>query len=279
MKYTIITLTALASPALAMAGQTCDPVAPSPTPAACNGSWSVEVAASHRWATKNLLKSAGLSAEAGKQTLSGTIAAPGMKVDTNGVDITLVRNLSKRHSVNIRLGYATGDDCLTLGSGTIKSINSALGVPAGLESLTAKMNGAHASARIHNLSLMPGYRFTQTLTPRTSVYVGANVGIACTSIKGAISKEPYTAEGIAAGHHYQSNPHDSAFGFAYSLEAGVRYALAENVEVFAAYEFSGSSARPALDGTIGSESATAKAHLTTRRQAYNGIRLGLSRNF
>ncbi len=100
----------------------------------------------------------------------------------------------------------------------------------------------------HNWTLMPGYRFTYPVDDTWSVYAGANIGLAATAWK---------------VHEAGVHEHDSAWGFAYSAEVGVRYAICPNSDIFLGYIFSGSTAKPS-----GCEA-----------QINHGIRAGLGMKF
>lgn len=82
---------------------------------------------------------------------------------------------------------------------------------------------------LHTWTLMPGYRYTYALDDTWSVYAGANIGIAASAWK---------------WHNDGWHDHTSDWGFAYSAELGVRYALCPNSELFLGYIFSGNTAKP-----------------------------------
>lgn len=81
----------------------------------------------------------------------------------------------------------------------------------------------------HTWTLMPGYRYTCPLDDTWSVYAGANIGVAASAWK---------------LHDHGWHAHASDWGFAYSAELGVRYALCPNSELFLGYIFSGNTAKP-----------------------------------
>lgn len=107
-----------------------------------------------------------------------------------------------------------------------------------------------------DLMLMPGYRYTHSVAPRTSVYGGFNVGVIFTDVN--------------KHHHYIINGggEESEWGLAASAELGVRYDIDTNWDVFAAYQLSGDTARPTID-TMGKQ----------RGQMYHGFRVGIGHRF
>ena len=114
--------------------------------------------------------------------------------------------------------------------------------------------------KVNNWSLMPGYRYTYALDDQWSLFAGVNVGV--TNMKWRV-----TGEGEATDK--------SGWGFGYSAELGVRYAINTNWDVFAAYQFSGSTASPKYtEGPEGQvDSIRAKA------QNYHSVRIGVGYTF
>ena len=93
-------------------------------------------------------------------------------------------------------------------------------------------NNWGGSQHFHTWTLMPGYRYTCKLDDKWSIYAGVNVGVAAVAYK----------------EHYDGwKAHCSAWGFAYSAEVGVRYALSPDTELFLGYIFSGNTAEPSED--------------------------------
>lgn len=102
-------------------------------------------------------------------------------------------------------------------------------------------------------TLMPGYRYTYDLNDKVALFVGANAGIS--SLKCEFSYEDVKEDA-------------DKVGFGYSVDLGAQYALTDTVSIFAAYEFSGSTARPVdCDGD------------KVKSQTYHGIRAGVSVEF
>ena len=116
-------------------------------------------------------------------------------------------------------------------------------------------NGAvHPMGKL-DLSLMPGYRFTYTVTPSASVYAGVNAGVLFTDVN--------------KSHNYKLNASGSetAYGFAASAEVGVTYSLNKSWYLLAAYQVSGDTARPKMYG------------VKQDPQVYHGARAGIGYNF
>lgn len=158
-------------------------------------------------------------------------------INTLGVDLTGVYAINDNSALTIRFGYSFGDE-----------VDS-----------EARSWGERLETDVHTFSLMPGYRYTHALTDKVSAFCGVNVGVANMSVK----DHARWMDGDVQSWH------DSAWGFGYSAEAGLRYALCPNTEIFAAYQFSGNTARLSQDKFEG------KNH----RQFYNGIRTGVSIKF
>lgn len=198
-------------------------------PAAATCPLSVEIAASHMWAGGHILKNAGVD---------------NAKVNTLGTDLTLVYGLTENHAATLRFGYAWGH-------GSARDFDE-----------TFLMKERY---RLHNFSIMPGYRFTAPVTDTISCFVGANVGALNSSLKGAFVGSEY-------GEEEKVRFHDASWGLGYSAEVGMKVALTENVGVFLAYQFAGSTAKP-------------KQHLgedfkvLTKSQTYHGVRAGVSIDF
>lgn len=160
-------------------------------------------------------------------------------IDTLGVDLTAVRALTDHSALTLRFGYSFGDEA----------------------DWEARSWNEKVEMDVHTFSLMPGYRYTHAITEKVSAFAGANVGIVNMSVK-----DHARWEDGAVG-----NWHDSAWGVGYSAEVGLRYALCPRTEIFAAYQFSGNTARIRL--TDGEDSST------NHRQFYNGVRTGVSIKF
>lgn len=123
-----------------------------------------------------------------------------------GGDITGVYALDENQAVTLRFGYTWAGKKTSYGFG-------------------------HEKVRMHTFYLMPGYRYTCPIATDWSFFAGVNVGVANASLK-------YTD--VYDGGKWSA--HKAAWGFAYSIEAGVRYACTENVDVFFAWDFNGNTA-------------------------------------
>lgn len=106
-----------------------------------------------------------------------------------------------------------------------------------------------------DLILMPGYRYTHTVSPNTSVYAGVNVGVIFTDVN--------------KRHSYKLNisGEESAIGLAASAELGVKYSINKAWYVLAAYQISGDTARPTV------------YDVKQESQFYHGFRLGVGHEF
>ncbi len=240
MKHTYIALAALASlPTFAGQSQLCNAAAPAATtivPApkeACPLSW--ELGVGYNFASRDLAKS-----------------IDGLSVDTLNVDLTAVWELNANNALTLRFGYATGSDDISEAESDIDYYTY-----------------DRARARVNNFYLMPGYRYTMPVTETVSLFAGANIGLANSSIK-AKDEWNYSTYGVddAGIEHF----HGSDWGFAYSAEVGVRYAISSTVDVFAAYQFFGSTARPKIGIGDGE-------HVSSRHQISHGVRVGVGCKF
>lgn len=207
MKYTLITMM-LGLASVATAGQSMvaqAPVVPATVPA-----WGVELGGVYGWGLRQYMKSPYISKKNHMNAVGG--------------DITGVYNLDENNAVTLRFGYTYGGDkfgmSYTDGQGGLMDMNTTV------------------KERLHTFTLMPGYRYTYVLNEDWSVFAGANVGVAATSAKLEVT------EHIDRRSDLTASAHKSAWGFAWSVEAGVKYNVTENVNVFAAAVWSGNTARP-----------------------------------
>ena len=237
MYKTLIIASALALPGLA--GQTVT-VAPAPVPyevkSTCADSpWSMEIGANYNFAMRDLLKHSQGSCKA---------------VDTLGGDLTLVHRNSQRDSMYLRLGYGYGGE--------------SNGGFAGFGRDNINLN-------THTFSLTTGYRYTRTLAERTSMYMGAGIGVVNQSIKAK-----YTAEiSHRRERDYSFKAHDAAWGFGVEAEAGLRYQLCPCWDVFCAYRFTANTAKNSLSHGNGNFTDFNRNH----RQFFHGITAGVAFKF
>lgn len=109
-------------------------------------------------------------------------------------------------------------------------------------------------------SLMPGYRYTYALSDKWSAFAGANVGLVSFAW---LDKEVL------------GNIHKSGWGFGYSAELGVRYAVCPNWDAFVAYHFSGDTASPRYIVTRHGQSTS----IRPKKQNFHGVRIGVGYTF
>ncbi len=220
-KSLILALTAAMLPA--MAG---DPVTiPAPPPPAPSP-LSFEVGVGYNWACKDLIK---------------YDDAIEKEIDTVGIDFTGIYALNENLSVNLRLGYAFGDEV----------------------EKTDSWNGLKHETDMHVFTIMPGVRYTHPLNDKLAVYGGANIGLGVVSVKDHYRD---VDTGIALSGH------GSDAGLAYSVELGVQYKLTETISAFAAWQVGGNTANPDVKYNWNDEVKTSK-------QVTTGIRCGVNVKF
>lgn len=166
---------------------------------------------------------------------------PCKEIRSNGVDLTGVYNFNTHHAATLRLAYAFGarswaDDEYFDEHETVS---------------------CYDRVRMHTFSLMPGYRYTLPLCPHSALYAGVNAGVANQSVK----------DNYHEGNYGVDRNHKSAWGFAYTAEAGLRINICPDSEFFVAYHFTGNTARTKNNGYI------------THRQTTHGIRTGFGFRF
>lgn len=164
----------------------------------------------------------------------------GPKIDTIGVDLTGAYQVTDNSSFNLRFGFATGSDSKTYG-GYYKT-----------------------DLRVNNFYLMPGYRYTHSMGERLSSFLGFNVGVMNESLKAKATDYDFAYDNTVRGH-------GSKYGFAYSAEVGFIYKMSTHFDVFLAYQFMGSTARPQIGH---GENA-----VRGRSQLYHSVRLGMALDF
>lgn len=166
-----------------------------------------------------------------------------VKLSTIGYDLTGVYALNENNALTLRLGFANGKDTCT----------------------TSYDGGSWKdSYTMYSFYLMPGYRYTTSLSDSTKGFVGINAGIINHSLK-------YRFSAFDGRESFISKLHDSDYGFAASVEAGLSFALSKSTSLFLAYQFSGSTAKPKLiDDGYG---------ITAHKQFFHSIRTGISLQF
>ena len=156
-------------------------------------------------------------------------------VDTWGIDLTGIWALDANNAVTLRFGYAWGESDVNYTDWT-QTFSS------------------------NSFYLMPGYRYTQEIASGVKFFAGVNAGL---DIETAKIKE----EGF--GDRWTAK--DTSWGFAYSAELGLTFDLTDDVYLLAAYQFSGSTAKPILRGDGWEQ--------PSRRQYYHGVRVGVGCKF
>ena len=268
----------------ALGGQTAPAApAPVPTPVVSTASpWGVEVGTAYNWAAPDIYRN----------------WSPCKEIKSIGGDITAVYRMDEHSALTLRIGYSWGgekwandvdlsepDDGMQSNMRIITPGHTPVIVEKFkqmLETIRQKRRerrpvlqsnaaleveewdgrvGIWTKARVHTFNFMPGYRYTHALTPRLSVYGGVNLGIANAGNKLSMYYE----------HERLFSAHDSAWGFAYSAELGLSYAVTPMVDVFAAYQFSGNTAKCKLRSEYGD--------ITANRLHYHGVRAGVGFRF
>ncbi len=227
-----LALLALVAPAFAGTPAPVVAAAPAPAPAPC--CTNLELGFGYNFASKDLLKhSAGISKE----------------VDTVGIDLTAVHRLTDNHALTLRIAGTQGTemnrDVIFMGPDPIDN--------------TRKYT-------LRTISVMPGYRYTTAVSEKTSLFCGVNVGI----VNQEIQKKYSAAMMPGMGDMKYCDAAD-AWGIGATAEAGVRYQICPCTEIFAAYQFSGNTAKCSTGGAI----PAIKAH----RQIHNGVRAGFTFKF
>lgn len=170
--------------------------------------------------------------------VSGNMAAkdlfkrtPSKEIDTVGIDLTAVHSFTPKHAITFRVGAAQGDETMYFHDNRVKEY-------------------------LRTISIMPGYRFTQPVSEKTSLFCGINGGL--------VNQHVHVKENSGWGNRSSD---DSAWGLGATAEAGVRYQLCPCSEIFAAYQLSGNTVHNDLGA------------LKTHRQIHNGVRCGVGIKF
>ena len=266
---------------------------PAPQVPAAASPWEVELGASYNWGMPDIYKD----------------WSPCKEVKSIGGDITAVYRVSEHSALTLRFGYSRGgakwandveipaDEWEKYSGGAQSNMKIIVQknpkIIAAIIRIIERIKKPHSPSpstppanneiqpgpivvddpgmpqrldfwtktRIHTFNFMPGYRYTCGLTKDLSLYAGVNAGIANASNKFGLYMEDTRLLGV----------HDSAWGFAYSAELGLSYAVTPTVNVFAAYQFSGNTAKCKLRSEYGD--------VTAKRQHYHGIRTGVGFRF
>ena len=166
--------------------------------------FGLELNAAYNFALKDIVKEDG--------------AIPAYTVDTYGVDLTAVYAFNKNHAVNIRFGYATGDD----------------------EHTIYRYIPFNGKVEVQNIYIMPGYRLTTPLNDSLSLFTGVNLGLAQT--KGEVE---------VSNSYVSRSESKSKWGFAWSVELGASQKVTETGSVTLALQLQGLHGRPYFEGVDG----------------------------
>ena len=176
------------------------------------------------------------------------------EVNTYGFDVTTFYALDENNVLNLRIGWATGDD----------SVSGTESLPLGLDD-EATVTTTH-KWEVQNIYFMPGYRYTGEVADGLKLFAGANIGLAQTNVT---RKETLTG-------FWGADPCDketkSKWGFAWSAEIGLQQAVCESGSISFAVQLQGLMGRPNFgepyDGTD-----------KVQHQLNLGLRLGYSCQF
>lgn len=238
-----LALLALAAPALA--GTPAPVVTAAPAPA--ESAWSVEVGASGSFAATELFRhnvAVVPMSGGGTATLDLT---DHVKVDAIGLDMTLVRTITPNHAFTFRIAAADGSEVVR-GTSIIGS-------------------NTRSKYSLRTISLLPGYRFTQPIAEKTSLFCGVSAGL----VSQDVHERQYVNYGaLAEGSNTTAA---SAWGIGAEAEAGVRYQICPDMDIFAAYQIAGNTAH-CITGNSGLGGAN-KTHC----QIHHGVRAGVGIKF
>ena len=161
------------------------------------------------------------------------------KVNTYGLDLTALYALNQNNSFNLRIGWTTGDDSISMSDGDW--------------STTDKWE-------VQNIYIMPGYRYTGRITEGLGFFGGANLGLAQTKVTNEWT-EPGLSEKISK----------SKWGFAWSAEVGVSQKVTNTGSLTLSVQLMQLLGRPDFGDGEGSDKTESQLNL--------GVRLGYSCQF
>lgn len=242
-----LALLALAAPALA--GTPAPVVTAAPAPAPAESAWSVEVGASGSFAATELFRHS-----SAKMPVPGATAVDTsrhMKIDTIGLDMTLVRTITPNHAFTFRIAAADGSEIYDRGY----AVYDMGGAPFAMQ--------YRDKASLRTISLMPGYRFTQPIAEKTSLFCGVSAGL--------VSQDVHVKTMSSFGNGTEAA---SSWGIGAEAEAGVRYQICPDMDIFAAYQISGNNAH-----CIIRDGAEVRDGYKTHCQIHHGVRAGVGIKF
>ncbi len=145
----------------------------------------------------------------------------GFKVDTYGLDLTAVYRIDKHNSVNLRFGWATGDN-----DASFLSYDENVG-----------NYDDHWKAEITNITIMPGYRFTTAVTDSMDFFCGVNAGLVRTEAEA--TETANTLRGILS-----VSEKEDEWNFAWSMEVGITQKVSAHGKLALALQLQGLRAQP-----------------------------------
>ena len=151
-------------------------------------------------------------------------------INTWGVDVTGVYDLTPNWAATVRLGWATGSDTY-------------YGILDG---------------DVENWSITAGLRYSAPITDKLSWYAGGEIGLAYSTYDWSVDLGP---DGVWSEDY-------EGWGFAYGIEAGLRYNITPCMYVYGAVHYSGNFAEPEMGP--GCEASA---------QAGYGVRMGIGGKF
>lgn len=204
MKKTIILALAFAAPAMAGDAKSAPitvvdvpaVVAPTPSP------WALEVAGVHTWTMADAYDDM-------------------HNINTWGVDVTAVYNMTPNWAATLRFSYADGSGRCVDGNGDNEMYKW--------------------KDEVTNWSVTAGVRYTAPISEKLSWFVGANAGLGRTEIK--TSQTWITDNGRG-----KEKAEADDIGFAYSVETGLKYDICENLYVIGSVGFRGYWTTPNWEG-------------------------------
>ncbi len=173
-------------------------------------------------AAENTEKGFGLEVNAAYNFALKDIASDlALKVDTYGLDLTAVYRIDKHNSVNLRFGWATGDNDDNVWFSD---------VDLGAYSVNEKVE-------ITNITIMPGYRYTTAVIDSMDFFWGINAGLVRTEAE--LTASLY---GLASASMKKDE-----WNFAWSTEVGIAQKVSEHSKLTLALQLQGLYAQPSYN--------------------------------
>lgn len=227
-------LALLALAAPALAGTPAPVVAAAPAPAPAPCCTNLELGFGYNFAAKDLRKH---------------FMGSSKEVDTVGIDLTAVHRLTDNHALTLRIAGTQGSE---------------------ISRMVTDSAYSRTKDTLRTFSVMPGYRYTTAVSEKTSLFCGVNVGV----VNQDIHQTQLGAWDVGGTMWpVAGDKHADAWGIGATVEAGVRYQICPCTEIFAAYQFSGNTAKCKEYGTTDFDG------IRTHRQIHNGVRAGFTFKF